>query len=718
MKFETKVATTTGNMPVAKKFLVGVDMKSMRQITSSMINQYEDPTLAVIREYPANARDAHIASGQTRPIEVILPSVTNRNFVVRDFGTGMGEYELENYYGKYGASSKRESNEAIGAFGLGCKCALSLVSQFTIITVKDGIRLHCTFGLNDDGIAEVSVLRREKTEDSNGTEIIIPIPAENIRHFETRANDFFLTWDVGTVLVNNKAPKTLDSGAYETVGTLGWVGARKGGYNRSITAVMGGIAYKLELNYENIAEVMGKFERSLSGADIVVNAPIGSLEILPNREKLLITPRTKQQLAKMVNELLTAFTEQMNDKISTSEDRMDAVKALEEYAFGIDRSAARWKGQVIPEQINMGEDIDRHSYYGGRRSAGGSGRGHGGLKMNLTGTKKNTIIVDMTGHLATKDTVIRHLPSYAKAEDLTLGEIFIGLPPVGNEWLEAMITSGVITRVKAEDLTESAKAYNKANRAQRVANPSSYVRDEIKYPVITFADGKHKRENVNMETLRTMIAEKKGNVYHIDQKDTTYTRAANAFDSYSDNSFLDTLAKFGPKDNDILIMVAAGRKLEALAARLKDVELPSILPVAEKALTLAVDAPTGNLSQRISMSIRSTSHIARNLRSLLTYSDKMQDEFLQSIIKETASTNARSMKDAVNILLGYKDNDLLNRAAKTGKANDKEMEKFYKHYPLLEFFMDRGSSKESHILAVVSALNAEYTVSGSMKVSK
>lgn len=713
MKFETKVATTTGNMPVARKIKAGVDMKNMRQVTSLMTNMYEDSALAVIREYPANARDAHVKAGQIKPIEIILPSMSNRNFVVRDCGTGMNEYDLETYYTQYAASSKLDTNDEIGGFGLGCKSALALVPKFTIITVKDGIRLHCTFGLTDDGTAEMDILRRETTTDGNGTEVIIPIPNEHIRHFDTRAYNFFLTWEPGTVLVNGKEPKTLNDGSYETVGTLGWVGSHKN-YNRTITAVMGGIAYKLELNYENVAEVMGKFERSLANADIVVHAPIGSLDILPNREKLIITARTKKALAKMVSELLTQFTKQMNEKISSADDRMEAVKALEEYAFGIDRSAARWKGQVIPESVSMGKDVTRHSYFNGRRS---SNNRYGGVNLSVSGSKRNVLIVDMAGNLSTKDTIVRHLPSYAKSVDIRLSEVFIGIPPVGNEWLEAMIDSELITRVTADTVSETAKAYNKAHRVQRVSNPSSYVRDEITYPVVTFADGSYKREYVNMETLRTMVAETKGTVYHIDQKDSLYFRASNAFDSYSGNTFLETLSKFGPTEKDMIIMVSAGRKLKALTGRLKDIELPSIMPVAEKALNDAADAPHGNLGDRISTSIRATSYSAHNIRQLSDHSDKLKDEFLLNVINTTQKANGRSLKDSVNILLGYKDNELMNRAGKMGKASDKEMEAFYAHYPLVDLYMERGATKASHTAAIIAALNADFAENGSLKIT-
>ena len=47
---------------------MSIDTNSLAHIMSVLTNLYSDPEMAVLREYSCNARDSHLAVGQTRPI--------------------------------------------------------------------------------------------------------------------------------------------------------------------------------------------------------------------------------------------------------------------------------------------------------------------------------------------------------------------------------------------------------------------------------------------------------------------------------------------------------------------------------------------------------------------------------------------------------------------------------------------------------------------------
>ena len=66
----------------------GIKESGLAHIFNVLRNQlYSDKILAVIREYSANALDAHAEVGkQDTPIEVSLPTKLNLNLEVRDFG--------------------------------------------------------------------------------------------------------------------------------------------------------------------------------------------------------------------------------------------------------------------------------------------------------------------------------------------------------------------------------------------------------------------------------------------------------------------------------------------------------------------------------------------------------------------------------------------------------------------------------------------------------
>src|SRR5688572_3649345 len=66
---------------------------------------YTNKVLAVLREYSANAWDAHVDAGKADvPIKVVLPTKLDPSLIIRDYGKGLSEEEIFEVYVKYGAS--------------------------------------------------------------------------------------------------------------------------------------------------------------------------------------------------------------------------------------------------------------------------------------------------------------------------------------------------------------------------------------------------------------------------------------------------------------------------------------------------------------------------------------------------------------------------------------------------------------------------------------
>ena len=79
----------------------------------------------------------HIGQQDT-PFEVHLPTILEPYFSVRDYGTGLTDQEIESIYTTYFESTKTNSNEYIGALGLGSKSPFSYTDNFTVTSVKNG----------------------------------------------------------------------------------------------------------------------------------------------------------------------------------------------------------------------------------------------------------------------------------------------------------------------------------------------------------------------------------------------------------------------------------------------------------------------------------------------------------------------------------------------------------------------------------------------------
>lgn len=302
-----------------------VDMKfdenSIAHLMSVLIDLYSDRELAVIREYSTNALDSHIAAGNTDPIEVTLPSQFSQTFVVKDRGVGMSMDTIKNFFSKYGASSKRDSDEATGMLGLGCKAGLTYSSQFTVISHHNGLRITVLVTRNANGAGALQVIDTASTSEPNGVEIKVPI--SNITAFNTKAKAFFYFWDPGLVLVDGQRPDCIwedDNNLFLDPDVL----VRNDGRNQDRLygsfIVMGQVPYLVSQSL--IANTAGYDQH------VVARVPIGTVDFTPSREQLNYTKRTKE----VVSELSEFVRRKVFADAQTKIDSMpDSRSAYEEY---------------------------------------------------------------------------------------------------------------------------------------------------------------------------------------------------------------------------------------------------------------------------------------------------------------------------------------------------------------------------------------------------
>ena len=117
-----------------------IDAEDMRYVASLLRNNYSNTRLAVVREISANAIDANREANSAHQIEVKVPNSMSPTFAVRDFGGGLSEEDVFGLYSKYGKSTKRESNNYIGAFGIGKFAPLSYGENFTCVSYHGGLK--------------------------------------------------------------------------------------------------------------------------------------------------------------------------------------------------------------------------------------------------------------------------------------------------------------------------------------------------------------------------------------------------------------------------------------------------------------------------------------------------------------------------------------------------------------------------------------------------
>ena len=139
-------------------------------------NIYSDPIGSTIRETTSNALDSHRLAGVDKPIIVSLKLTKDGNyeFSVEDFGVGLDDIEIRQIISKYGASTKRESNVQLGAWGLGFKAPLAYSSSFYFVVRKNGIERKYMMYEGED-VNTIDLLYETVTNESNGVKVIIPV---------------------------------------------------------------------------------------------------------------------------------------------------------------------------------------------------------------------------------------------------------------------------------------------------------------------------------------------------------------------------------------------------------------------------------------------------------------------------------------------------------------------------------------------------------------
>jgi hypothetical protein len=130
---------------------------------------YRDPISSLIREYVSNAFDSHIEAGVDYPVYVTLEQDQSGWFwACEDFGVGLSPERCQDVFMKYLNSTKEDTNDQIGAFGMGSKSGLGYTDVVHIRTRFDGIEYNYMLHKTSDA-PTLSLLNSSSTDKRNGT---------------------------------------------------------------------------------------------------------------------------------------------------------------------------------------------------------------------------------------------------------------------------------------------------------------------------------------------------------------------------------------------------------------------------------------------------------------------------------------------------------------------------------------------------------------------
>lgn len=326
-----------------------VEMKfsesALPHLTRMFVNLYNNPDEAVYREILFNAIDATKKAGTTENIEVYLPTSGTPVLTIIDKGVGMSLEDLKRN-SQFGGTDKNGENDSVGGFGLGFKSPLSITSQFSVESIKNGERTVVTISNSEDGICRMSVLLREETDLPNGTTVSVPV--KNVSLMREVAVEYSkYVPDVITYFNRDGYPYFRKETHYtEYTEVFEGFYDTKRYYDAKLIIVMGGVPYTVNYNdlYAHIPEL-----RDLFRYQYVLEAPIGSITLSPNREGVQFNQKTKDTIKDLLLGKLKKFVEESEKSLEESETYLEALRKYSKSNMShfLSKNDATWNGVSV-----------------------------------------------------------------------------------------------------------------------------------------------------------------------------------------------------------------------------------------------------------------------------------------------------------------------------------------------------------------------------------
>lgn len=307
----------------SKEFTIKTTAKAFKILSSGL---YSDRVKAIIRELSCNAWDAHRAAHNTKPFDVHLPNSLEPWFSVRDYGTGLSEEDVMNLYSTYFESTKTDSNNQIGALGLGSKSPFSYTDSFNVISVFNGTRKSYTAFIDEHGTPSIVKIHEEECKEHNGLEVKFAVSNEDFNTFAHKAGVVFRVFKTAPNVIGNENFVRYKQTLTTVIEGRGWRYCTTDFYGRDgAAAVQGNIEYPIDSNQlGNLSEA----QQSVLEGNFYIDFPIGDLDISASRESLGYDETTIENIKNALKRVYTSFSRKLNKEVKNTPTMWDAyIKA-------------------------------------------------------------------------------------------------------------------------------------------------------------------------------------------------------------------------------------------------------------------------------------------------------------------------------------------------------------------------------------------------------
>lgn len=297
---------------------VDIDRENIDFIASLLTtNLYSAPLESFLRETISNGEDAQKEAGVEDPLLMIITPDGDSHFkiTIRDFGTGISEEKFDRIYRKIGTSTKRESNEYIGHFGIGKFASLAVSDVVNIVSYYNNKRYDYLMYKSGDGI-NIDRVSVKDGEYSNGLEVTVRLP--NIERHTVLKIMYRFCFFEKLFLVDN-------SNLIFNQTSVDAFNKRKVYYNNDMAAcdyingsniraiLYGKVLYPINSSFDYHSHIQG---------NIIYRFNIGELDVTPNRESLRYSNKTNQAISNKLKNVTTLFNDEITKQTSKGFDNV------------------------------------------------------------------------------------------------------------------------------------------------------------------------------------------------------------------------------------------------------------------------------------------------------------------------------------------------------------------------------------------------------------
>ena len=266
---------------------------------------YVNPIRAICREISSNCRDANRESGLSdKPIEITIERDFSNLRIVgdsaisfKDSGIGIDPTRMNDVFLKYGESTKRETNNFTGGFGLGAKTPFAYSDSFSIKTIcnYNGKRIKYFYvaAIDKEEKGTMYLFREEETNEDTGTTITIPLKNENIHAFEGGCMDILRGWEPKPIFNNfSLEAKNIPVKKIPFDGFQMWMNSDDNRFHE-VELIIDDIPYRIPFNHMGFPNT--------SFAQIIIPFENGDLELSGSRESVQNKKENYEKIEKKLN---------------------------------------------------------------------------------------------------------------------------------------------------------------------------------------------------------------------------------------------------------------------------------------------------------------------------------------------------------------------------------------------------------------------------------